>query len=179
MVDPKNDVEALQIALQMEEDGRKLYQDAAARVTNPLAKRTLSWLADWELEHISLIKQFYTNLKNAGHWGEVRKALEGQEMPKQAYRTIFREAREKLDELVSVDSEAVEAYRLARDFENKAVAFYTKQLERVTEGDGRVFYEFMLQQEKEHYDILDRSFRYLENPALWHAEDEGWMFDGG
>ncbi len=175
----QQDVEALQIALKMEQDGRKLYQDSAARVTNPLAKRTLDWLADWELEHISLIKKFYTNLKEAGSWGEVDAALEGQPMPKEEFKTIFQQARENLDELVAVDSEALEAYKLARDFENKAVKFYTEQLERVTEEDGRKFYEFMLEQEKEHYEILDSSYRYLENPELWHAEEEGGMFDGG
>jgi rubrerythrin len=175
----QSDVEALHVALKMEEDGRKLYQDAASRVSNPLAKRTLSWLADWELDHIRLITTFYTNLKNLGRWGEVKDALKGKPTPKEEFRTIFQEARERLDELMAVDSEALEAYKLARDFENQAVAFYRQRLEGSVEYDARTFYQFMLEQEKEHYEILDRSYRYLENPALWHAEEESWMFDGG
>ncbi|MDZ7372712.1 MAG: ferritin family protein [candidate division KSB1 bacterium] len=173
------DARALQVALRMEEDGRRLYQEAAAKVTNPLAKRTLAWLADWELDHIDLIKQFYSRLTGTGSWGEVKKTLAGRTMPKQAFRTLFEEARQNLDQLLSTDSEALEAYKLARDFENKAVGFYNEQLRHVTDSEGRAFYEFMVQQEKEHYEILDRSYRYLENPALWHAEEESWMFDGG
>ena len=175
----KEDLEALQTALQMEEDGRKFYLDAAERVHNPLAKRTLKWLADWELEHVALIKKFYASLKDADSWGDVRQAIKDEPSPKQEVKTIFKEAQKQIDELVKPDSEALEAYKTARDFENKAVQFYQELLEKVSDPDGKTFYEFMLEQEKEHYEILDSSFRYLENPELWHSEQEGWMFDGG
>ncbi|HFE53483.1 MAG TPA: hypothetical protein ENK07_08565 [Bacteroidetes bacterium] len=179
MSEHKEDLEALQTALQMEQDGREFYQKAAARVHNPLAKRTLNWLADWELEHIALIKKFYTSLKEADHWGDVREAIKDEPSPKQEVKTIFKEAQEQIDELVKPDDEALEAYKTARDFENKAVQFYQERLNKVTDPDGKVFYQFMLEQEQEHYEILDNSYRYLENPELWHSEEEGWMFDGG
>ncbi len=179
MSEHEEDLEALQTALQMEEDGREFYLDAAGRVHNPLAKRTLTWLADWELEHISLIKKFYANLKDLGTWGDVGGAIEGEPSPKQEVKTIFKRAQEQLDELAKPDSEALDAYKTARDFENKAVQFYQELLDKTTDPDGKTFYEFMLEQEKEHYEILDSSFRYLENPELWHSEQEGWMFDGG
>ena len=54
--------EVLEIALQIERNGRKFYTRAAQGTTDEQAKKILQTLADWELEHEAIFKGMLDNL---------------------------------------------------------------------------------------------------------------------
>ncbi len=175
----QEDLEALGLALKMEGDGRQFFLAARDRTSHPLAKKTFAYLADWELEHISIIQHFYASLRDKGQWTSTSH-LDGKRGEAiSTFRTLFRQAREHLDETVPADTDVLEAYRLAKEMEDKLIVFYQERANGAREQLARQFYGFMTEQEREHHLILDNSLRYLENPALFHAEEEDWMFDGG
>jgi rubrerythrin len=173
------DLEALTLALKMEGDGRQFFLAARDKTEHPLAKETFAYLADWELEHISIIQHFYASLRDRGQW-TTTSHLQGKRGEAIAtFRSVFRAARERLDETVGADADVLHAYRLAREMEDKLIVFYSERAAEAKDQTAQEFYRFMTDQEREHHLILENSLRYLENPAQYHAEEESWMFDGG
>ena len=171
----KPDLEALQLALKMEQDGRKFFLEASEKASHPLAQGTFNALADWELEHIRIIERFYASLKDKGEWESVE-SLQPQEGSVVAtFKTIFQDAREHVDETAKAATGDLEAHRMARDFEEKISIFYRERAAQTTTEDARVFYEFMARQEAEHYEILENGLEYMEDPAKWTERGE-WTF---
>ncbi|MBN1347981.1 ferritin family protein [candidate division KSB1 bacterium] len=173
------ELDALKLALKMETDGYHFFKDASARTKNPLAKETLESFARWELEHIEYIKKMHKALETSGTWLSTENLSQKQGDALSAIKTIFKEKHEKLAETVRVNVTDLDAFRLARDIEDKATVFYRERADKATDKAAKKFYQFMIGLEREHYQILDNSYRYFENPEQWNIEDEGWMFDGG
>jgi len=169
------DLNALQVALKMERDGRQFFLDARDKATHPLARETFASLADWELEHMRIIKRFHASLKDTGKWESAESLQSRKGEAIQAFKTVFQEAREHIDETVKAEAGDLEAYRTARDMEGKIAVFYQEQASESSDENARLFYDFMADQEQEHYQILDNALQYLENPAQWFEQGE-WLF---
>ena len=173
------DMEALQMALKMEADGYNFFKDVSERTKNALAKETFRSFSNWELEHIEFIKKTYQELKEKGRWISLGEMPQRMGDATSAIKTIFKEKHEEFGENFEMDSTDLDAYRLARDIEDKAVVFYRGKAESSKSEPAKQFYRFMVDLESEHYQILDNSYRYLENPSQWQLDEEGPMLDGG
>ena len=179
MTAPKADLQALQIALKMETDGYNFFKDAATRTKNPLTKEAFDYFAKWELEHVEFIKKMYKKLNDSGEWLSVDQMNQKVGDAAVAIKTIFKEKHEQIDQHVKISTSDLEAYVLARDIEDKATVFYKEKAETAQDASAKKFFTFMIDVEREHYNILNNSYRFLEDPALYNLEEEGWMFDGG
>jgi len=171
----KPDLQALQLALKMERDGRQFFLDASDKASHPLTKETFDSLAAWELEHIEIIERFQSSLRDTGEWESVASLQTKKGEAIETFKTVFQEAREHIDEAVKAETGDLEAYRMARDMEDKISVFYQKQAGESSDENARAFYTFMADQEREHYQILDNAFQYLEDPAQWFEQGE-WTF---
>ena len=175
MANLKPDLEGLQLALKMEQDGRTFFLEARDKASHPLAQGTFNALADWEQEHIRIIERFYASLKDKGEWASVESLQPKEGSAIATFKTIFQQAQEHVDETAKAATSDLEAHRMARDWEAKISAFYRERAGQATEEDARVFYEFMAGQEAEHYQILDNGLEYLEDPVKWTERGE-WTF---
>lgn len=173
------DLNALQLALTMEKDGYNFFKDAGNKAKNNLVKETFRSFAKWELEHIEFIKKLYQQLKGKGKWLSMNQMPQKKGQATATFKTIFKEKHDHIDEHVKIDTTDLEAYKVARDIEDKAIIFYRKKANSTANDIAKKFYELMTDLEREHYQILDNSYRYFENPAQWNLEEESWMFDGG
>lgn len=169
------DLEALQLALKMERDGRQFFLDASSRASHPLTKETFDSLAAWELEHIRIIERFHDSLRDTGQWASVAPLQSKKGAAIETFKTVFQKAREEIDETVKAETSDLEAYRMARDMEDKLSVFYKKQAGESADDNAQLFYTFMADQEQEHYRILDNGLQFLENPAQWFEREE-WLF---
>jgi len=171
----KPDLKTLQLALKMESDGRNFFLEAKEKASHPLAKKTFQSLADWELEHMKIIERFHVSLKNRDKW----ESVQGLQLKKgeaiRAFKTIFEELREEIDRTVPADADDLETYRMAIGIEDKLASFYQKLAREAANEGAKLFYEFMVDQEREHHRILDNSLQLLENPAQWFEREE-WTF---
>jgi len=57
--------------------------------------------------------------------------------------------------------------------------FYKQKADSAQDAMAKKFFTFMIDVEREHYNILNNSYRYLQDPSLYNLEEENWMFDGG
>ncbi|UCE07026.1 MAG: hypothetical protein JSW07_03025, partial [bacterium] len=127
MTNKTTELEALQLALKMEKDGYNFFKAASERAKNTLANETFTSFAKWELEHIEFIKKMHQELKETGNWMSVDQMSQKKGDAIAAFKTIFKEKHEKINENVKIDTTDLDAYKLARDIEDKAVIFYQEK----------------------------------------------------
>lgn len=165
--------EALRTAIEFEQNGEAFYRQLIDRVTDPFAKKVLVFLADEEVEHIRKIEAFNDSLLGKGEFDlEMECGLELPDRIKAMVEARMRNA----DKNVTPDSDDVDIYEVAMLMETKSHELYEQALAEAEDERVETFFRFMLYEEKEHYDLLAYSKRYLEDPAYYFEEYGGWIF---
>ncbi|GAB4377571.1 MAG: hypothetical protein Kow0042_25510 [Calditrichia bacterium] len=178
MAQTQKHLEALQIALQTEEEGYKLYRSAAKLKANELTTAIFDQLAKDELMHMDLIKRFYAHLKDAGSWGELSEKDKDYQSAKMRMKTIFSKALDdaKKGSLNFTESEK-DAYERAVQFEKDGVSLYNRLHQESDDVLAKKFYFFLREMEQEHLELLDNTLQYLQNPDNWYLLQEGWTLE--
>ena len=173
----EKEFESLKLAIKTEEDGRAMYLNAAEKVTNPLAKATMKQLAKEETIHIEVIKKFYESIK-AGREAGIDTFMSEAMNYDLRKKTIFEVARERMEAAVEADPDAVDTYNAALKFEEDGANMYKALSAKTTDPAAKKLYDFMFEQESEHYRFLDEGLHYLENPEQWFMGEERPHFEG-
>ena len=160
----------LSAALQLEEDGKAFYLDAAEKASNALAESMLKSFADDEDNHIEWIKTVAPETK-----------LDPQAI-KTIYsrlRGIFAEAPDDVKRTASVSSDDLKAIELAAGMEQKSIDAYEKWAKEAETEDVRALCETLAKAERIHREILENARKYLESTGDWFLEQEQGLLDGG
>ena len=162
---------SLATALKMEQTGYDIYIKAAKKTSNPLGKSTLEAIAAKELDHIKAITDFAKkNLDKA--------IVDINPEDKKGYiKPIMEKLEKSLDENVKPDSDLKEAYKVALQLEKNSYDLY-KSLKQKSSGDKeKRFFDFLMQEENMHYELLNETLEYLDNPGNWYREKEQWLVE--
>lgn len=175
MVDEQDKtLEALQIAIQMEVDGKEFYLKASQESSNELGKKLLQSLAAEEDIHRQKFSEIYNSISSKKDWPETHFQPDGG----RRLRTIFAQAIEKGSKDVKALNTELDAVQTAMEMENKTHDFYKGQ-GRITNYDAeRAFYETLAAEEREHHLVLLDYFEYLKDPAAWFVKKEHPLLDG-
>ncbi len=178
MADVQKDLEALQLALQTEEEGYELFRKAADAASSEFVKDLFNQLAKDELLHKNLIKKFYLHLKDTGSWAELSPEDKDLDAHDKEIKTIFSKA---LDQAkggtLDIGDSDVEVYRRAVQFEKDGADLYDRLYNETDDEKAKKFYAFLRQMEQEHMELLDNTLQYLENPDNWYLLQEGWTLE--
>jgi rubrerythrin len=161
-------MEALQLAIQMEVEGKKFYQQASDRSGNKLAKELFQRLANEEDDHSNKFREIYAALKKGLAWPEV----EPPSHKTKAIKSVFAEATIELGDKIKVAESELEAVKTAIDMELKTYDLYRS---RSKEGSGpqeRLFYEALAAEERGHHLALLDFYEYLSDPSGWFVMKE-------
>ena len=170
-----NTLEALQIAIQMEIDGKEFYLRVSEESTNDLGKKLLQALANEEDIHRQKFAEIYNTIQTKKAWPAVDFQPDGGK----SLRTIFAKATEELGSNTKGPTSELEAVKTAMDMENKSYDFYKNQSKNTTSAIARDFYDTVSGEEREHHIILQDYYEYLQDPAIWFAKKEHPSLDGG
>lgn len=162
--------QALRTALEMEKKGREIYMQVANTTKNPHVKKTFSYLASEEVNHIVEIEEFIED-----HEAEVE--LRG-DKPEETLK-FFQDALGDLEEGTALADEDVKAYQVALDLEKKGYNFYKEQAEKAQDDKTEEFFSFLMDQENAHFELFQKDLEYLKNPKEFFADEEQVMFEGG
>jgi rubrerythrin len=174
----KNDdraVNMLKTALEMEEKGKKFYDDAVVNCSNELGKDIFSMLRDDELLHMDRIRTIYDSLMGGKGWSEDWKALK---FAHKDLDKLFKEMARKHGKDIKADTSDMEAIDVGLDFELKSVKYYEEHLERADSPKEREFLERMIGEERTHHSTLSDMKLYLADPSAWFIEKERHGLDG-
>ena len=168
-------LEALQIAIRMEIDGKEYYLKASQESSNELGKRLLESLATEEDIHRQKFEEIYETIRSKKAWPTTDFQPDGGKR----LRTIFARATEEMGPNIKALATELDAIQTAMDMENKTHDFYKSQGENATYDAERDFYQTLATEEREHHLILLDYYEYLKDPAGWFVKAERPSLDGG
>jgi rubrerythrin len=168
-------LKGLQLAIQMEIDGKKYYLKASRKSASELGKRLLAKLATEEDIHRQKFEQIYNAIKDKRGWP----TTDFQPDSGKTLRTIFARATEEIGTRVKAPATELGAIDTAMVMENKTFDYYTRQGTDASHDAEREFYFTVAGEEKEHYLILLDYYEYLKDPAAWFVQKEHPSLDGG
>jgi len=175
VIEQDKTLEALQIAIQMEIDGKEYYLKASRESSNELGKKLLQSLAAEEDTHRQKFEEIYDAVRNKKAWPEVNfQPDRGKRL-----RTIFATAIEEMSPNIKFLTTELDFVQTAMDMENKTYDFYKSQGEKAKYDAERSFYETLAAEEREHHLVLLDYYEYLKDPAGWFVKSEHPSLDGG
>ncbi len=167
---PDTTEEVLKVALQMEEEGYKIYTEGSKKISNSLGKRMLERLANDELAHMKRIKEAYEALEGKRDWDRV--TMQNQE-PITTFQLIFErlksEIQQSIQELGSHGVDDEEIIETAINLENHGKFFYAEAAKKAKDPKVKEFLEILAQEEESHYQALRKVNSFMEDPANWFA----------
>ncbi|MEA2037442.1 MAG: ferritin family protein [Nanoarchaeota archaeon] len=164
--------EALNVALEYEKKGHKLYSEATNNTKNPVVAKTFKYLADQELIHIEEINEYIEQLDN-GH--KVEPKGDTVEETKNFFSTTTHEFKEKTE----LSEDDIKVHELGMELEQKAYDFYKEQYNTTKDEEAKKFFKFLMEQENVHYELIRKAYDYIKDPVGFYSEEEGWSLDGG
>ena len=168
-------LKGLQVAVQMETDGKKFYRKASEESGNGLGKKLLQSLADEEDIHRRKFEEIYDAVRSKKAWPITDFQADGG----RGLRTIFARASKEKGVNVKALATELDAVQTAMAMENKTHDFYIEQGKNAAYKAERDFYGALAIQEREHHRILLDYYEYLKDPAGWFINKEPSSLDGG
>ncbi len=163
---PKTLEGVLKKSIELEEKGYAFYMDSAKKVENSLGKRMLERLAADEQYHIKRIKDMFAAIQ-----GETTEGFELANVDIVSFEEIFERMKEQMeDSLVELSEKGVddeEVIDIALDLEKHSHLFYEKAAVFAKDEKVKAFYRMLADEEKTHYDVLNKTRSFLEDPSLF------------
>jgi rubrerythrin len=165
MSDIENVKDAIKTAIQMEKDGYSFYQKAAAQTSSDMGKSVFKSLAADELLHLEVFQKLFDEQIGNQEWYDLENSSK-----KYADIPIFPTDLTKV-EGANPDTNEIDALRIAMDSEQKAIDYYTEIREKTTDDEVNKILDEIIDQEKNHYLILEGEFNHINNTGYWFELD--------
>ena len=145
--------EVFDIAIQLEENGERLYRMAADQVQDESLRAMLAWLADEEVRHRARFVEMKRSTKILAareQWAD--------EASGAVLQSVIGDHAFSLDDLdpVTLQNEAA-LMRLAIEFEEDGILFYEMIRSFVSEPDALLQLDAILNEERQHVDLFKKS----------------------
>jgi rubrerythrin len=174
-VDFSDEKAVLKAALENEIKGRELYVQYANTVKSVMAKNVFAHLANEELTHIEDIKAF---LKSESMGTDIDvEAMTRADAAEEA-KTLFGRLVGEMKERVTPSDDDNKARDVAMELERNGYEYYKKGAEATKNPELKKFLEWLVEQEQAHFMFIRNAFEYMNDPASWHAGEEGWLLEG-
>ena len=164
--------QALQVAIQMEIDGKEFYTRAAQASGNAMGKKLLNRLSQEEDIHREVFQNIYNTLGEKKGWPAVN--IKHTDV----LETIMKEAAENVGKGVRSEQQEIDDVQTAMDMENKTYDYYRAQAAKATFPAEKEFYGRLVVQEEEHHKVLLSYYEFLKDPEAWFVQMEHPSLDG-
>ena len=165
----------LQIAIQMEIDGKEYYLKASQESSNELGRKLLQSLATEEDTHRQKFEEICEAIRSKKAWPKT----DFQPDRGKRLRTVFTKAVQETGSNVKAPATELDAVKTAMDMESKTFDFYDSQSQNATYEAEREFYQTLAAEERGHHLVLIDYYEYLKDPASWFVSKEHSSLDGG
>ena len=166
---------ALEMSIQMEIEGKEYYYTAAMNAGDSLGKALFERLAQEEDIHAAKAREIYDSLDR----GENPLVLEVSLDRGQKIGSIFAEAIKEITPKREIASGEMEAIENALKMEGKSRKFYEEQTGSAATRFEEHFFKALVSEEQGHYLSLLSYREYLIDPVGWFTKSEHHSMDGG
>lgn len=152
------DMETIQFALDMEQDGERYYREQARKNEHNALREVFELLADEEKKHAEILRQ-----KAAGQpYALKNSVMDGQE-------NLFQNAKDYVASVREIPDQA-ELYERALEVETRSIALYEKlrdQAAAESAGADQELFVFLIGEERRHQAILEEMYHHVNRPKEW------------
>lgn len=158
-----NDLEAIEIAIEIEQRGHRFYTQAQKYVENEEVAAMLEELANQELDHIETFESLYVELKNNKssfddtyiYDPEVVRYLRAM-----VSTSVF-PSEEELDKFLSEIRTAEDVLSLGIKAEKDSILFYTEMVIQSHDVEAKNAFRKLIKEEKKHLiDLQEKMLQY-------------------
>jgi len=157
-------------ALKLEINGREFFNRAAELTHNELGKKMFRKLADDEVKHLAEFSKLFSTAMGGEDW---KKHIKPEELKKESEVIEGLIARMKREESAS----ELEGIRIGMELENKAIEFFKRSAEEVTDPGAREILNQICEEERFHYDLLQAQYDSVTHDGFWLDSAE-FQMDG-
>lgn len=151
----------LAVAIAMEVDLEQYYLKQAEENKDNSLNQLFIMLAKDEREHANLLRS---------RAEELNYELEASETLVESKKT-FKEMEDFEVDIKDLPSQ-LDSFRLALEMEKKSIAAYEKMLADTEDEKAKELFEFLIDQEKGHYQIIEQLVIHLTRPEDWVEDAE-------
>ena len=157
--------DAILTAIQMEKDGYSFYTKAAAQTTSDMGRTIYQGLAADEQRHLDVFQKMFEEKVSQSEWNDLINSSK-----KYANIPVFPT---DLNDAPGMDAESTEldALRMAMDSEKEAIEYYDKIKENLDDQDVKNVINEIIEQEKNHYSLLENEFNHINSTGYWFEFD--------
>ncbi len=153
-------MDILQYAINMELDGEKYYREQAEKNKGNELHGLCNWLAEEEKRHAGILE----NKINKVTYRLIDSDLF------LSFPNIYSDAKD-IETEGQRDSNQLAFYRIAADTEKNSIDLYEKFLKEAKEDEKEIF-QYLIKQEKQHYEVFEELSRILTNAEQWIESPE-------
>jgi rubrerythrin len=165
---------AIKTAIKLEDDGIDFYRKASEKTSHPFGKKMFLSFAEDEKRHLTVLKEILADLK----FSDFNRFFE-EKTPREKIKTVFGEVKNEIKERIATNPDELEALKIGMDMESKSVEFYQGALGKTQDSYQEAFFRRLIEEEKEHYQLLQNTHSYLKDSGDWFLWEEKALLDGG
>ncbi len=147
------------IAIQLEQEGAKFYEDLAAHATTEGIQSIFTMLAKDEKNH----EKAFTSLKSKSVPAMVPSSVADEA------QAIFKAFNK---ETYLKEAPQVSMYEKALEIEQKSIDLYTSHLEDLESDEAKSAVRRIIEEEKKHYETLEELVKLVSRPQRWVEDAE-------
>ena len=143
-------------AIKMEMDGEQFYRKLAEMNKNNHLHGIFQMLADDEKDHAHVLKQ-----KEKHEECTIQKS-----QTLQKAKSIFQSGEEFKSDIREIPTQ-IDSYKLALEKEKASIDLYTNLKDKAQSTEEKDIYDFLIEQEKEHYNTIQNLIGFLTESKDW------------
>ncbi|KYK23142.1 hypothetical protein AYK25_02035 [Thermoplasmatales archaeon SM1-50] len=157
--------DAIKIAIQMEKDGHAFYTKAAAQTTSEMGRAVFESLAADEFVHLDTFQKIFQGRISSVAWEKLVQSND-----KYVNLAVFPKDLKTIEN-ATPNSDELDALRIGMDSEKEAIDYYTLIMNDASDKEVKEILGEIINQEKNHYRILQQEFSHLSSTGLWYDPD--------
>ena len=160
---------AIEIAINMEKDAIKFYNEAAGKVEHSVGKKMFLTIAEDEKRHLEMLSQIFKGIDIT-----IKDVS-----PVKNIKTIFETMKNEMMQVVEATMDELEAFKIAMKMEKEGIEFYRKAANEARQKKETALFERLIKEEQQHYDIFANTYFFLSDTGSWFMWEEHSIVDGG
>ena len=145
---------SIELAIGMELDGKRFYMQQAEKAEDSGLKSIFHTLAEEESIHARILKSKAETLpyELVDTYAEIKSIF----VEIGNYKNIIKQIPDALD-----------VYTMALEAEKKSIDLYTEMLQEATDAKDKKIFEYLIEQEKDHYKVMEQLIELVNRPNDW------------
>ena len=149
-------MDVLQFALDMELDGERYYSKQSAKYAETPLKEVFDILAKDEAKHAEILR---SKMDGTAYELKANELLSSQKNPFSGLDTYKPQVEAMPDQAA--------LYHEAQKIEQQSIDLYTDLRTKAADAQTQSLFDFLIQEESRHYQILEDVFRFVNRPKEW------------